>query len=115
MFPFPLKQTFSICVHHIYLVALFLFQENSQASSIFQIKKYFVMSKLVSKALTNLMAHLIFLPLIDLNHCLIYVVYACTYTLELAEPCCHGERFQHCTCTLYTVDIMLFCLWMSPM
>src|SRR3954463_7728405 len=45
------------------------------------------------------MAHLIFLPLIDLNHCAIEVVYACIYMLELAEPCCHGERFQHCTCT----------------
>src|SRR3954466_128787 len=40
---------------------------------------------LVIKALTNLMAHFIFLPLINLNHCVIYVVYACTFTLELAE------------------------------
>ena len=71
------------------------------------------MRKLVSKALTNLMSHLISLPLIDLNHCAIEVVYACIYSLELAEPCYHGERFQHCTCTLYIVDIVLFCLWMS--
>src|SRR3954471_19841461 len=82
-------------------------------SAIFQLKSILLCENLVIKALTNLMAHFIFLHLINLNHCVIYVVYACTYTLELAEPCCHGERFQHCTCTLYTVDIMLFCLWMS--
>src|SRR4051812_29237478 len=110
MFPIPLNQNLCHFCPPYLPSAFLLFQANSQASSTFRIKKYFVMRKLVSKALTNLMAHLIFLPLIDLNHCAMEVVYACTYTLELAEPCCHGERFQHCTCTLYTVDIVLFCL-----
>jgi hypothetical protein len=33
---------------------------------------------------------------------------------ELAEMCCHMERFQHCT-HLYLVDVMYFCLWMITM
>src|SRR4051812_8973200 len=82
-------------------------------SSIFQLKTILLCENLVIKALTNLMAHFIFFAPNKLEPFWRYVVYACTYTLELAEPCCHGERFQYCTCTLYSVDIMLFCLWMS--
>ena len=29
-----------------------------------------------------------------MNHCVIYVVYACTYTLELAEPAITGNAFN---------------------
>ena len=49
---------FANCVHHIYLVALLLFQV---CSSCFYLssKLNFGMRKLVSKALTNLMAHLL--------------------------------------------------------
>src|SRR4051794_285715 len=83
-------------------------------STIFQLKTILLCENLVIKALTNLMAHLYCLTLINLNYCDNFVVYACTYKLELAEPCCHRERFQHCTCTLlYSVFIMFFCLWMS--
>jgi hypothetical protein len=31
---------------------------------------------------------------------------------KLAQPCCHGARFQHCTYS-YLVDTMIFCLWIS--
>src|SRR5215216_5730901 len=84
-------------------------------SAIFQLKSILLCENLVIKALTNLMAYFIFFDLMNLNHCDNFVVYSCTYKLELAELCCHGECFQHCTCTLlYSVDIMFFCLWMSP-
>src|SRR3954470_24770439 len=97
-----------VCMVCYTIPSIFLF------SAIFQLKSILLCENLVIKALKNLMTHLYLFPLINLNHCVIYVVYACTYTLELAEPCFHGEDFQYCTCTLYIVDIMLFCLWMSP-
>jgi hypothetical protein len=72
-----------------------------------------VMRKLVSKALTNLMAHFIFLYLINLNHCdyLMKIICLEIVSWELAQPCFHGARFQHCS-YFYLVDIMFFCLWM---
>src|SRR3954467_9386664 len=113
MHPTPKKPSYSkvstikfLCMVCYTIPSIFLFYLSSKLN--------LLCKKLVIKALTNLIAHFIFLALINLNHCVICVVYACTYTLELAEPCCHGERFQHCTYTLYSVDIMRFCLWMSP-
>src|SRR4051812_39857816 len=81
--------------------------------SIFQFKSILLCENLAIKALTNLMAHFIFLAPNKLKPLCHLCLYACTNTLELTEPCCHGERFQHCTCTLSPVDNMLFCLWMS--
>src|SRR3954467_13429498 len=81
-------------------------------SAIFQLKSILLCENLVIKALTNLMAHFIFFAPNKLEP-LCHICCICLY-IGITEPCCHGERFQHCTCTLYTVDIMLFCLWMSP-
>jgi hypothetical protein len=107
--PTPKNPKFAKSVHHIYLLASLLSQVIPHASSSFQIKML-VMRKLVSKALTNLMAHFIFLHIINLNHCDYLVrLYACQImSWELAQPCCHGARFQHCTYS-YLVDIMFFC------
>src|SRR3954470_2590539 len=56
-------------VHHTYLLASLLFHAYLLCLVFFQIKCLLVMQKLVSKALTNLMAHFIFFHLINLNHC----------------------------------------------
>jgi hypothetical protein len=56
------------------------------------------MRKLVSKALTNLMAHFTFLAFKILTLWLFYVdVMLASCKWELAKPCHHGESFQHCT------------------
>jgi hypothetical protein len=57
------------------------------------------MQKLVSKALTNLMAHFTFLVLKILTLWLSYVEFLCLQVvrLKLAQPCRHGASFQHCT------------------
>jgi hypothetical protein len=71
------------------------------------------MRKLVSKALTNLMTHFTFLHLINLSHCdnVMKIICLQIVSWELAQPCFHGARFQHCTYS-YLVDIMIFYLWM---
>src|SRR6266480_8114039 len=82
---------------------------------IFQINcKYSLCEKLVSKALTNLMAHLYFYALNNLEHCDHSEIIAYNLLVDLlAEPCCHGEGFQHCTqISLYFVDIMYLGVWM---
>jgi hypothetical protein len=56
------------------------------------------MRKLVSKALTNLMAHFTFLTFKILTLWLSYAdVILQVVSWELAKPCHHGESFQHCT------------------
>src|SRR3954469_6382457 len=116
MFITPKKPSYSkVSTINSYAWCVTPFQSIFLFSSIFQLKTILLCKNLVIKALKELDGTLYSLPLINLNHCDNFVVYACTYKLELAEPCYHGERFQHCTCTLlYSVDIMFFCLWMSP-
>jgi hypothetical protein len=62
----------------------------------------FDMRRLVSKALTNLMAHFIFLHIINLNHCdhLMKLWAWQSLSWEIAHLCCHREHFQHCTCLI---------------
>jgi hypothetical protein len=57
------------------------------------------MQKLVSKALTNLMAHFIFLVLKNLTLWLSYVKLLCLQVVswKLAQQCYHGASFRHCT------------------
>jgi hypothetical protein len=57
------------------------------------------MRKLVSKALTNLMAHFTFLVPKNLTLWLSYVELLCLQVVswKLAKPCCHGVSFQLCT------------------
>jgi hypothetical protein len=57
------------------------------------------MRKLVSKALTNLMTHFIFLVLKNLTLWLSYVELLCLQVVswKLAKPCRHGVSFQRCT------------------
>jgi hypothetical protein len=57
------------------------------------------MRKLVSKALTNLMAHFNFLVLKILTLWLSYVelLYLQVVSWKLAQPSRHGASFQHCT------------------
>jgi hypothetical protein len=57
------------------------------------------MRKLVSKAVTNLMAHFTFIVLIFLTLWLSYVELLCLQVVswKLAKPCRHGVSFQHCT------------------
>jgi hypothetical protein len=57
------------------------------------------MRKLVSKDLTNLMAHFIFLVLKNLTLWLYYVELLCLQVVswKLAKPYRHGVSFQHCT------------------
>src|SRR6266480_2440820 len=76
---------------------------------IFQIDcKCSLCEKLVSTTLTNLMANFTSYTLNKPEHCdhLEIISYNLLVGL-LAEPCCHGKRFQHCTqISLYFVDIM---------
>jgi hypothetical protein len=57
------------------------------------------MRKLISKALTNLMAHFTFLVLKILILWLSYVELLCLQVIswKLAQPRRHGASFQHCT------------------
>jgi hypothetical protein len=57
------------------------------------------MQKLVSKALTNLMAHFTFLVLKNLILWLSYVELLCLQVVswKLAKPCRHGVSFQYST------------------
>jgi hypothetical protein len=57
------------------------------------------MRKLVSKVLTNLMAHFTFLVLKNLILWLSYVEFLCLQVVswKLAKPCRLGVSFQHCT------------------
>jgi hypothetical protein len=57
------------------------------------------MQKLVSKALTNLMAYFTFLVLKKLTLWLSYVEFLCLQVIswKLAQPSRHGASFQHCT------------------
>src|SRR3954469_10682452 len=72
------------CVHYKFLcMVCYTIPSIFLVSTIFQLKTFLLCENLVIKALTNLMAHFLFFSLIILNHCDIYVVYACTYKLEL--------------------------------
>jgi hypothetical protein len=57
------------------------------------------MRKLVSKALTNLMAHFTFLVLENLTLWLsnVELLYLQVVSWKLAKPCHHGVSFQHYT------------------
>jgi hypothetical protein len=78
MHPTPKNPKFSKSVHHIYLLASFLFQVYSSCFYLSFKLKMFAMRKLVSKALMNLMAHFIFLHIRNLNHCdYLMKLYAC--------------------------------------
>jgi hypothetical protein len=74
------------------------------------------MWKLVSKALTNLMAHFTFLAFNNFDHCGSLMLMLCLQVVswKLAHPCHHGASFQHCT-FFRLVDIVIFCLWILAM
>jgi hypothetical protein len=57
------------------------------------------MQKLVSKALTNLLAQFTFLAFKIWTLWLSYVELLCLQVVswKLAKPCRHGVSFQHCT------------------
>jgi hypothetical protein len=74
------------------------------------------MSKLVSKALMNLMAHFTFLAFNKFDHCGSIMLMLCLQVVrwKLAQPCRHRASFQHCTFSHF-VDIVIFCLWIPAM
>src|SRR4051812_26548521 len=97
-----------LCMVCYTIPSIFLF------SAIFQLKTILLCENLVIKALTNLMAHFIFVYPNRLEPlCLLCCICLHLY-VGISRTMLSGERFQYCTCTLYSVDIMLFCLWMSP-
>jgi hypothetical protein len=57
------------------------------------------MRKLVSGALTNLMAHFTFIVLKNLTLWLSYdeLLRLQVVSWKLAQPCCHRASFQYCT------------------
>jgi hypothetical protein len=57
--------------------------------------------------------HIYFLALNKFDHCgsLMLIICLQVVSWELAQSCCYGARFQHCTYS-YLVDIIIFCLWM---
>ena len=70
-----LNQIFPMCPPYLPISIICYSRAYSICLVFFLIKCLLVMGKLVSKALTNLMAHFTFLHLINLNHCVIYVAY----------------------------------------
>jgi hypothetical protein len=62
------------------------------------------MRKLVSKALTNLMAHFTFLNFKILTLWLSYVELLCLQVIswKLAQTCRHGASFRHCTSSYFS-------------
>jgi hypothetical protein len=75
-----------------------LFQVYSSCFYLSSKLKFFVMRKLVSKALTNFMAHLLSCTNKH-DHCDSLMKFICLQIMswELAHPCFHGARFQYCT------------------
>ena len=92
--PTPKNQSFAKSVHYIYLIACCY----SKASFLlYSLKPKMIYVKIVSKALTNLMAHFIFLLIRSLNHCDYLMMYMpANYEFKVSRTMCHGERFQHC-------------------
>ena len=90
----PKNQSFAKSVHYIYLIAC-CYSKARFLLYLLSNQKCF-MSKIVSKALTNLMAHFIFLLIRSLNHCDYLMMYMpANYELKVRRTMCHGERFQH--------------------
>ena len=109
--PNSLNQIFQKCPPYLPISIICYFRAYSICLVFFRIKCLLVIRKLVSKALTNLMAHFIFLDLINLDHCvLLCCAYACALWVEVSRTMYHGDRFRRFIGTLYLVDIMFFCL-----
>src|SRR3954467_13239327 len=95
-----------LCMVCYTIPSIFLF------SAIFQLKTSLLCENLVIKSLTNLMAHFIFFAPNKLEPlCRLCCIFLLLY-VGISRTVLSREHFQHCTCTLYSVDIMLFCLWM---
>jgi hypothetical protein len=108
--PTPKNQVFQ-CVHHTYLLAICYSKVHLTCFYLsFKLNSFGVMRKLVSKALTNLMAHFIFLILKNLTLWLSYVDLLCLQVVnwKLAQPCRHGASFQYCTSYLSWYHDLLF-------
>ena len=98
--PTPKNQSFAKSVHYIYLIACCYSKARFLLYTLSN-KKCF-MWKIVSKALTNLMARFIFLLIRSLNHCDYLMIYMpADYELKVSRTMCHGERFQHRMCFLF--------------
>ena len=93
-----LNQIFPKCPPYLPISIICYFRAYSICLVFFRIKCLLVMRKLVSKALTNLMAHFIFLHLINLNHCvLLCCAYACKlYAGSQQNRAVMGNAFNTC-------------------
>ena len=98
-------------VHHIYLLAICYSKVHLTCFYLsFKLNSFGAMQKLVSKALTSLMAHFIFLVLKNLTLWLSYVELLCLQVIswKLAQPCRHRASFQYCTSYLSWYRDLLF-------
>jgi hypothetical protein len=113
--PTPKNQSFPMCPPYIPISNL-LFQVHSSCFYLSFKLNFCVMWKFVIKALTNLTAHFTFLLFNKFDHCgpLMLMLYLQVVNWKLAQPCCHGASFQHCT-FFHLVDIVIFCLWILAM
>ena len=82
--PTPKNQSFAKSVHHIYLIACCYSKACFLLYTLSNQKCF--MWKIVSKALTNLMAHFIFLLIRSLNHCDYLMMYMpANYELRVSK------------------------------
>jgi hypothetical protein len=99
------------CVYRTYLLAICSSKVHLTCFYLsFKLNSFGFMWKLVSKALTNLMAHFIFLILKNLTLWLSYVELLCLQVVswKLDKSCHHGVSFQHCTSYLSWYRDLLF-------
>jgi hypothetical protein len=108
--PSPKNQVIPMCPPYIPISNLLFQSIFDLLLSILQIELFGVMRKLVSKALTNLMAHFTFLAFKILTLWFSYVELLCLQVVswKLAKPCRHGVSFQHCTSYLSRYHDLLF-------
>jgi hypothetical protein len=103
------------CVHHTYLLEIFYSKVHLTCFYLsFKLNSFGVIQKLVSKALTNLIAHFTFLAFKNLTLWLSYIELLCLEVVswKLAQPCRHGATN---IALLIWVDIVIFCLWILMM
>ena len=109
--PTPKNQSFAKSVHYIYLIACFYSKARFLLYTLSNQECF--MWKIVSKALTNLMVHFIFLLIRSLNHCDYLMMYMpANYELKVSRIMCHGERFQHRFVSHFKLISCFFCFWM---
>jgi hypothetical protein len=108
------NQSFPMCPPYLPISNL-LFQVHLSCFYL-SFKLNFLLCENYSVNLSRTWRHIYFSAFNKFDHCgsLMLMLFLQVVSWKLAQPCCHGARFQHCTYS-HLVDIMIFCLWIPAM